>query len=64
MIDMFKNPPPIFEDVIKKHFKLKKNIIEKEINLWIEDSKKFSDGADSNLQKKLDELMELISKLP
>ena len=40
MIDMIKNPPKGFEDVIKIHFYLKKEKILKEVDTWIEKAKK------------------------
>ena len=39
MIDMIKNPPKGFEDVIKIHFYLKKEKILKEVDTWIEKAK-------------------------
>ena len=39
MIDMIKNPPNGFEDVIKIHFYLKKERILKEVDSWIEKAK-------------------------
>ena len=40
MIDMIRNPPKGFEDVIKIHFYLKKDKILKEVDTWIERAKK------------------------
>ena len=40
MIDMIKNPPKGFEEVIKIHFYLKKERILKEVDSWIERAKK------------------------
>ena len=40
MIDMIKNPPKGFEEVIKIHFYLKKERILKEVDSWIEKAKK------------------------
>jgi ubiquitin-protein ligase len=39
MIDMIKNPPKGFEEVIKIHFYLKKEKILKEVDSWIEKAK-------------------------
>ena len=40
MIDMIKNPPKGFENIIKIHFYLKKEKILKEVDTWIEKAKK------------------------
>ena len=40
MIDMIKNPPKGFENIIKIHFYLKKEKILKEVDSWIEKAKK------------------------
>ena len=50
MIDMIKNPPTGFEDIIKNHFKLKKDDINKTLIKW-------------NQQVLLTQLNELINKL-
>jgi baculoviral IAP repeat-containing protein 6 len=40
MIDMIKNPPPGFEDVIRQHFLLKRHYILGVVDAWIEDAGK------------------------
>lgn len=35
MIDIMKNPPKGFEDIIKTHFYLNKNNILKTVDVWI-----------------------------
>jgi ubiquitin-protein ligase len=56
MIDMIKNPPLTFKDVIINHFKLKKDHILKETRDWT--------GNDSiNFLKKYDELKNLLDSL-
>jgi len=39
MIDMIKNPPPCFKDVVLEYFKLKGSQILEDIKLWLERSK-------------------------
>jgi len=38
MVDQLKNPSPGYEDAIKTHFKLKKQVIYREIQQWLKDS--------------------------
>ncbi len=63
MIDQIKNPHPMWADVIHKHFKLKKTVIEQEIQMWIADAKNRQEEV-TLFEEKLKELMDLISKLP
>lgn len=56
MIDMIKNPPLAFKDVIINHFKLKKDHILKETSEW-------SSKDSINFSKKYDELKTLLNNL-
>ena len=60
MIDILKNPPKEFENVIKNHFKLKRDHIKKETNEWLINSTKTKDNL---FNKKYQELVELLDKL-
>jgi ubiquitin-protein ligase len=60
MVDMIKNPPEHFEDVIINHFKLKKDHILKETKTWVENS---SNKYNTVLKNKYDELNKLLNNL-
>jgi ubiquitin-protein ligase len=60
MVDQLKNPSPGYEDVIKTHFKIKKQVIYREINQWIKDS---SSSQAKLLQEQFDQLKKLVDAL-
>lgn len=55
MIDMIKNPPKGFEDIVTLHFRLKKDIIANETGLWLAD--------DPTLSSKRDTLLSMLKNL-
>jgi hypothetical protein len=61
MIDMIKNPPSGYEEIIKTHFKYKGNTIIETINKWI------NDCVNKDMQQKIESsrnrLMELLETL-
>jgi ubiquitin-protein ligase len=44
MIDMLKNPPHEFKEIVVKHFTLKKEKILQTVEKWVEESKNIGDG--------------------
>jgi len=42
ILDMIKNPPSGFEDIVKEHFKFKINDIKETTNKWTQESKQFN----------------------
>jgi ubiquitin-protein ligase len=58
MIEMIKNPPQGFEDVVRNHFKMKKDEIINRTLIWEQNSKK---GQAISIKRK--ELIELLSTL-
>jgi ubiquitin-protein ligase len=59
MIDMIKNPPNGFEDVIKNHFRMKKDEIINSTLIWEQNSSKHKNLIQSNRT----ELMKILDKL-
>lgn len=60
MIDQIKNPPKGYEEVVKNHFKFKKNNITNIINKWIFES---SNKYKSNIENESAKLFELLNNL-
>jgi baculoviral IAP repeat-containing protein 6 len=68
MIDQIKNPPSGYEDVIKNHFKLKKNDIINKVNKWMEELDEVSNINKNklikdNMIKEITILTELLNNL-
>ena len=64
MIDMIRNPPKGFEEVVKLHFKLKKDIIARETQQWLdEDDNDNQKMIKTDLRAKRDTLLSLLSTL-
>jgi hypothetical protein len=53
MIEMLKNPPKGFENVVKMHFKLRKQSISRQITRWAEEASSTRKSAFKSLQKTL-----------
>jgi hypothetical protein len=60
MIDMLKNPPKGFEDVIRNHFKLKKAHVMNVVHEWL---KKSASTTESSFSSKYTELCNLLCNL-
>jgi baculoviral IAP repeat-containing protein 6 len=60
MINMINNPPKEFSDIIKIHFKLKKEEIKKEVFKWFSE---MNNGKAEAFKKKYDELVLLLDLL-
>ena len=58
MFDQLKVPSPGFEDVIRTHFKLKRNVIQAEVQQWISEA-----ASKTELQNILTNLMIEIDRL-
>jgi len=64
MLDMIKNPPSGLEEIIKNHFKLKKEDIIITINKWhIELTESCSHNAACEMKKIIDEITELLNTI-
>jgi hypothetical protein len=64
MIDLIRNPPKGFEEVVKLHFKLKKDIIARETQQWLdEDDNDNRKMPKTDLRGKRDMLLSLLSTL-
>lgn len=64
MLDMIKNPPLGLEEIIKNHFKLKKEDIITTINKWhIELTESSSHSAACEMKKIIDEITELLNTI-
>jgi ubiquitin-protein ligase len=64
MTEQLRNPSPGFEDVIKTHFKLKQDVIIKQIRGWLKDAQVTKRSAHySKLKKTFDEFKEELIKL-
>ena len=61
MVDMLKNPPIGFEDVIRNHFKTKKSHIMNVANEWLKNS---TSNTTSSFSAKYNELCKLYEVLP
>lgn len=59
MTDMIKNPPNGFEEVIRNHFKMKKNEIINRTLIWEQNASKYQQAIKTNRA----ELIELLNKL-
>lgn len=59
MIDMIKNPPGGFEDVVKNHFRLKKDEIKNRTLIWEQNASTYIKA----IQKNREELIELLDTL-
>lgn len=51
IVDQLKNPSPGFEDVIKIHFKLKKDLVVSEVKEWIKNQQTYN-------QKSMEEMLQ------
>ena len=60
MIDQLKNPSPGFEEVIKTHFKLKKDIILEQLDNWMAE---FVAHSDDSHQKEFEKLVQECQRL-
>ncbi|CAM9420362.1 unnamed protein product [Chrysoparadoxa australica] len=52
VLDMIKNPPPVFRDAIRTHFYLRRSYLRAQISSWVEEAKKVPEGT-PGLQQRL-----------
>ena len=63
MINQIKNPPSGYEDVIKNHFKLKKNDIINKVNKWVEELDEVKNKIKDKMITEITILTELLNNL-
>lgn len=64
MIEQIKSPPIEFEDVVKLHFKIKRNQIVKQCSLWLKEaSKSKTNGHFERMKKLVEELTKELENL-
>ena len=63
MVDILRNPPPGFEDVIRTHFRIKRNRIMRDVLKWLDESIASRSMHADRLAKQIEELKEELQKL-
>lgn len=63
ILDMIKNTPAEFEDVIKSHFKLRKDKIKTQMKKWIEESRTGTESQQSEVKKLAENINSLLKEL-
>lgn len=49
MLEMLKNPPPLFAEAIRRHFYLKRDEVKKQVEEWIRASEKHATAMPNEL---------------